>query len=166
MTINFRRARPTDLAAIVAIFNESVALPINDEVELITPASRRKWLAEFTAAFPLWVAEEADQVVAWCGLEPFYQHPAYRFAAEISLYVGRAVQGQGIGRRFLELVDRQVREQLPIRTVIAYIYQENQASQHLFTKAGFNYWGRLHQIANLNGTFHDLLIYGKAYQKD
>lgn len=53
MSITFRRARPDDLGAIVAIFNESVDLPINDEVELITPASRRDWLAEFTDDFPL-----------------------------------------------------------------------------------------------------------------
>lgn len=63
MTINFRRARSTDLGAIVTIFNESVDLPINDEVELITPDSRRAWLAEFDDDFPLWVAESAGQVV-------------------------------------------------------------------------------------------------------
>ncbi|HJA27049.1 MAG TPA: GNAT family N-acetyltransferase [Candidatus Limosilactobacillus intestinigallinarum] len=166
MTINFRRARSTDLGAIVTIFNESVDLPINDEVELITPDSRRAWLAEFDDDFPLWVAESAGQVVAWCGLEPFYPHPAYRFAAEISIYVGRAAQGQGIGRCFLDLVDRQVHDHLPIKTIVAYIYRGNQASQHLFTTAGFTRWGQLHQIANLNGTFHDLLIYGKTYKKD
>lgn len=68
MSITFRRARPDDLGAIVAIFNESVDLPINDEVELITPASRRDWLAEFTDDFPLWVAEQDGRVVGWCGL--------------------------------------------------------------------------------------------------
>lgn len=166
MTINFRRARSTDLGAIVAIFNESVNLPINDEVELITPDSRRAWLAEFNDDFPLWVAESAGRVVAWCGLEPFYPHPAYRFSAEISIYVGRGVQGQGIGRRFLDLVDRQAHDHLPIKTIIAYIYRGNEASQHLFATAGFTRWGRLYQIANLNGKFHDLLIYGKTYEKD
>ncbi|MFQ9706962.1 MAG: N-acetyltransferase family protein [Limosilactobacillus pontis] len=163
MAINFRRARPDDLHAIVAIFNESVDLPINDEVELVTPASRREWLAAFNDDFPLWVAEQDKRVVAWCGLEPFYPHPAYRFTAEISIYVGRPAQGQGIGRRFLSLVDQQVQARLPIRTIVAYIYQGNQASQHLFATAGFTHWGRLHQVANLNGKFHDLLIYGKTY---
>lgn len=166
MSITFRHARPDDLGAIVAIFNESVDLPINDEVELITPASRRDWLAEFTDDFPLWVAEQDGRVVGWCGLEHFYPHPAYRFAAEISIYVSRSVQGQGIGRRFLNLVDRAVRARLPIRSIIAYIYRGNEASQHLFAKAGFTRWGQLHQIANLKGTFHDLLIYGKTYEKD
>lgn len=75
MSITFRRARPDDLGAIVAIFNESVDLPINDEVELITPASRRDWLAEFTDDFPLWVAEQDGRVVGWCGLEHFSPPP-------------------------------------------------------------------------------------------
>ncbi|MFR0771817.1 MAG: N-acetyltransferase family protein [Limosilactobacillus pontis] len=75
MAINFRRARPDDLHAIVAIFNESVDLPINDEVELVTPASRREWLAAFNDDFPLWVAEQDKRVVAWCGLEPSIRTP-------------------------------------------------------------------------------------------
>lgn len=163
MAITFRQAQPADLNKIVAIFNESVDLPVNDEVELITPASRQEWLASFNDDYPLWVAEDNRNVLAWCGLEPFYPHPAYRFSAEISIYVGQVAQHQGLGRRFLNFVDQQVQTSLPIKTVVAYIYQENQPSQKLFSSTGFTYWGTLHHIATLNDRPHDLLIYGRTY---
>ena len=163
MAITFRRAQSADLNKIVAIFNESVDLPINDEVELITPASRQEWLASFNDDYPLWVAEDNGNVLAWCGLEPFYPHPAYRFSAEISIYVGRVAQHQGLGRRFLNFVDQQVQTGLPIKTDVAYIYQGNQPSQKLFSSAGFTYWGTLHHIATLNDHLYDLLIYGRTY---
>lgn len=163
MAIIFRRAQPADLNKIVAIFNESVDLPINDEVELITPESRREWLASFNDDYPLWVADDGGNVVAWCDLEPFYPHPAYRFSAEISIYVGQAAQHQGLGRRFLAFVDQQIRTGLLIKSVVAYIYQGNQPSQGLFKAAGFTYWGTLRHIATLNDRLHDLLIYGRTY---
>ncbi|MGN1283236.1 MAG: GNAT family N-acetyltransferase [Limosilactobacillus sp.] len=163
MTVVFRRARKTDLAKIVAIFNESVSLPINDEVELVTPESRRKWLNAFDDEHPLWVAVDDNEVVAWCGLEPFYPHPAYRASAEISIYVSKSAQQQGIGRRFLALVDQWARTHAATKTIVAYIYQGNKASQRLFASSGFEYWGTLHNIAMLNGKLHSLLIYGQTY---
>lgn len=165
MPLVFRRACPSDLTAIVDIFNESVALPVNDEVEVITPASRHEWLTSFNDDYPLWVAVQNEQIVAWCGLQQFYPHPAYRFSAEISLYVAKSAQHQGIGRRFLAFVDRQIKDHLSIKTVVAYIYQDNLPSIHLFSTAGFTSWGRLYQITTLNHHSYDLLIYGRTYEK-
>lgn len=163
MAITFRLARATDLAKIVAIFNESVNLPINDEVELVTPESRRDWLDAFDDDHPLWVAVADDEVVAWCGLEPFYPHSAYRASDEISIYVSRSAQHQGIGHRFLDLVNQWARTHATTKTIVAYIYQENEASQRLFAASGFEYWGTLHNIAILNDELHSLLIYGRTY---
>lgn len=163
MSINFRHARPADLPAIMEIFNESADLPVNDEVELVTPDSRQSWFSSFNDRFPIWVAENASGVIAWCALEPFYHHPAYRFSAEISLYVSQSVQRQGIGKQFLDFVDHQVRNNLTIKTIIAYIYQGNLPSQSLFIKAGYQKWGQLKQVAVLKQRAYSLLIFGKTY---
>lgn len=157
-----RLARQEDLPAIVTIFNESAALPVNDEKELISVKSRQSWFDQFDSQHPLWVVVQNGEVVAWCGLEAFYHHPAYRYSAEISIYVANRAHRQGIGRKLLTFVDQQA-PVLNLHTIIAYIYQPNIASQHLFEKAAYQYWGQLKEISRLNHHFHSLEIYGKNF---
>ncbi|MDD1405819.1 GNAT family N-acetyltransferase [Limosilactobacillus reuteri] len=44
---------------------------------------------------------------------------------------------QHLGRDLLTYAQKQIEDHLDIRTVIAYIYIENQASYHLFTSCGY-----------------------------
>lgn len=155
-----RRAQPNDLTTIVAIFNESAHLPVNDESELISVASRRQWFTQFDDHHPLWVACQDQQVIGWCSLEPFYPHKAYRYSAEISIYVAKQAHRTGVGQKLLKNADKAAHK-LNLHTIIAYIYQDNIASQRLFSKANYHHCGQLPEISNLNHRFHSLEIYYK-----
>lgn len=157
-----RNAQKEDLPRIVQIFNESAALPVNDENELVSVASRQQWFAQFDAVHPLWVAVIGQQVVGWCGLEPFYPHPAYRFSAEISIYVAQCAHRHGVASALLKTAD-QFAAAHEYKSLVAYIYEQNYGSQRLFAKTGYAHWGQLHNISTVNNQLHSLEIYGKNF---
>ena len=110
-----------------------------------------------------WVVDSDGKVSGWCALEYFSTHPAYTDTAEIAIYIHHGAHRQGLGRRLLAFADHQIKEELHFKTVVAYIYERNQASQGLFKQSGFEYWGHLPAIAKVAGEYRELKIYGKNY---
>ena len=49
---------------------------------------------------------------------------------------------------------------LSIRTMLAFVFGHNAASLALFRRFGFQDWGKLPQVAELDGVERDLLILG------
>lgn len=163
-TIKIRRAEASDWETIINIFNEAVAAGIaTDESKPITVADREEWFAQFDDRHPLWVVDSDGKVSGWCALEYFSTHPAYTDTAEIAIYIHHGAHRQCLGRRLLAFADQQIKEELHFKTVVAYIYERNQASQGLFKQSGFEYWGHLPAIAKVAGEYRELKIYGKNY---
>lgn len=160
-----RIAKPQDLSAIVKIFNQAVfAGNINDETNPVSATDRQSWFTQFNSHFPLWVLlDQQEQIVGWVSLEPFYAHPAYSHSAEISIYLDQQHQGMCLGQQMLNFVDQQISRSLSIKTVIAYIYERNHASQRLFSKCGYQHCGSLPKISYLNKEFRSLEIYCKHF---
>lgn len=165
MHYQIRLASKEDLPQIVAIFNQAIPLGVNDETAPVSVADREEWFTQFDATHPLWVLTTDEQVIGWCGLEYFYPHPAYDYSAEIAIYLDPQFHGQRLGRDLLTYVGKQIEQHLALKTVIAYIYTENQPSQHLFKNCGYAQWGQLPQIAKVNGQFRTLLIFGKHFNQ-
>ncbi|MBB1079256.1 N-acetyltransferase [Limosilactobacillus sp. STM2_1] len=162
--ISIQRATATDLPAIVAIYNQAIPLQIvTDDAKLISINSRLSWFQQFDNTHPLFVAKDNNQVCGWVALEYFFAHPAYQHSAEIAIYIDQAHQHQGLGQTLLAYIDRQITASLPLKTVVAYVYERNLASQHLFTKCGYKKWGSLPQIAKINHELRTLIIFGKHF---
>ena len=49
---------------------------------------------------------------------------------------------------------------LSIRTILAFVFGHNSASLALFRRFGFRDWGKLPQVAELDGVERDLLVLG------
>jgi L-amino acid N-acyltransferase YncA len=158
-----RHAVAADLPRIVAIYNASIPgrLATADTLP-VTVAERQAWFAEFDpAARPLWVAEEpAGNVAAWLSLRSFYGRPAYRATVEIGAYVDPAAQGRGLGRALVRHA-LAAAPALGIRTVLAFVFAHNAPSIALFGNAGFERWGLLPRVAELDGVERDLAILGR-----
>lgn len=162
--ITIQQATAANLPAIVAIYNQAVPTGIvTDDARPITVNSRQKWLKQFNQTHPLLVAKDNNKVCAWVALEQFINHPAYHLSAEIAIYIDQQHQHQGIGQQLLTYVDQQIVTHQSLRTVVAYVYERNQASQRLFTKCGYQQWGSLPQITKINGELRTLLIFGKNF---
>lgn len=156
-----RDAVATDLQAIVAIYNAAIPQRLaTADLEPISVASRSSWFYEhIPLKRPIWVME-VDQVIAgWLSFQSFYGRPAYHATAEISIYVAPNYQRCGIGRQLLTQAIRHS-PNFGLKTLLGFIFAHNQPSLHLFHSLGFQRWGFLPQVAELDGVERDLLIMG------
>lgn len=156
-----RNATETDLSAIVAIYNESIpSRTATADTETISVASRLNWYRDRPTNRPLWVVEIERIIVGWLSFQSFYGRPAYQHTAEVSIYIATVYQNRGIGSTLLQRAIAQSPE-LDLKTLLAFVFGHNQASMRLFTRYGFETWGNLPQIAELDNIERDLVILGR-----
>lgn len=95
---------PADAVACAAIYAPWVA-GSTASFELVAPDAAeiaRRFAALREGGYPVLVAERGGRVLGYAYAGMFRARPAYRHTVEHSVYVDRAVQGQGIGRRLVE----------------------------------------------------------------
>lgn len=129
----------------------------------VTVAQRESWFADFTPeSRPLWVATAGGggPPAGWLSLRSFYGRPAYHATAEVGVYVAPEAQRQGIARGLLAHA-LAAAPALGLRTLLAFVFGHNLPSIALFERAGFTPWGRLPQVAELDGVERDLAILGR-----
>ncbi|MCH2050213.1 MAG: GNAT family N-acetyltransferase [Trichodesmium sp. ALOHA_ZT_67] len=159
--MKIRNAEAKDLTVIVKIYNSSIPSRIaNGDLELISIENRISWYQEHSPdSRPILVVELDGQVIAWLSFQSFDDRPAYQATAEISIYVAPEYKGQGIGKKLLsEAIYRS--PQLGIKTLLGFIFAHNIPSLSLFNKFGFQHWGYLPKVADLDGIKGDLVILG------
>lgn len=160
--MQIRHAAAADLPHIVDIYNAAVPGRLaTADTEAVSVASRIAWFRDHDAArHPLWVAAQDLEVFGWLSFSPFSTRPAYRITAEISLYVAAAHHRCGIGQALLS----QAIENAPglgLRRLLGLIFDHNQASLRLFECAGFERWGLMPQVSELDGVERDVAILGR-----
>ncbi|EOB3454913.1 N-acetyltransferase family protein [Enterococcus hirae] len=163
--IHFSIATIEDLPRIVEIYNQSILTKQSTaDVTPITIEDKMAWfVAHDSKKRPLWIIQEAGEIVGWISLSNFYGRPAYDRTAEISIYIDEAYQHRGIGQYAMNFVEKQLLH-LGIETVLAFIFDSNQASQRLFEKNGYRLWGMLPEVAQIDERLLGLAIWGKSYR--
>ncbi len=159
--MKIRAAVAADLTAIVDIYNQSIVGRLaTADLEPVTVDDKLDWYHHRPANRPLWVAEKHNQLLGWLSFQNFYGRPAYLRTAEISIYVATAYHHQGIGSRLLQQAISQS-SQLHLTSLLGFIFAHNQPSLSLFSNYGFNQWGYLPDIAQLDGIERSLVILGR-----
>lgn len=163
-----RDAVETDLSAIVAIYNAAIPSRIaTADLEPVSVESRLSWFYEHTPrSHPIWVMEvdgalalPALGIAGWLSFQSFYGRPAYHATAEISIYVAPAYRRCGVGRQLLTKAIHHS-PSLGLKTLVGLIFAHNQPSLQLFELLGFQRWGYLPKVAELDGIERDLVIMG------
>ena len=157
-----RDATRADLAQIVAIYNASIPARLaTGDLEPVSVEAREPWFAAHNSEkYPLIVAETAGKkIIGWGGLTQFKARAAYRYTAEISIYVAPGHARQGVASAIADDLMRRCPE-LEIKSLVALIFGHNEPSVSFFSKRGFKLWGHLPRIADLDGVERDLVIYG------
>jgi phosphinothricin acetyltransferase len=106
------------------------------------------------------VTEREGKVIGWISLSPFYGRPAYAKTSEVSVYVDPSFHRQGHATTLLTEAARRS-PALGFDTLLAFVFAHNEPSIRLFERAGFQQWGRLPRVAELDGSRRDLLILGR-----
>ncbi|WP_114416989.1 GNAT family N-acetyltransferase [Marinospirillum perlucidum] len=160
--MSLRLARQKDLPEIVRIYNASIpAGKATADTLPVTVEQRLDWFASHQSPErPLWVWEDEQRLGGWVSLGDFYGRPAYRNTCEVSIYLDPACQGQGLGKKLLQHALEAARE-VGITRLVGYIFAHNEASLRLFEAEGFESWGYLPEVAEINGRVISLCILGK-----
>ncbi|MEH1921779.1 GNAT family N-acetyltransferase [Nostoc sp.] len=164
MTI--RHAAETDLPAIVAIYNAAVPSRMaTADLEPVSVESRLAWFkGRSPSQRPLWVIEIDGIIAGWLSFQSFYGRPAYSKTAEISIYIAPNFHRCGLGRQLLAQAINES-PSLGIKSLVCFIFAHNLPSLKLFETFGFQRWGHLPNIAELDSVERDLVIMGLRISK-
>src|SRR5213592_2077308 len=157
-----RDAVEADLPTIVEIYNATVPTRmVTAELEPTTVEARLPWFREHSSEhYPFWVAESEGRVIAWLDFKRFLPRCAYRGTAEISVYVDEKLRRRGVARRLVrEAIARA--PSLGINALVGLIFGHNEPSLKLFEQLGFQRWGHLPGVAQLEAVERDLIVMGQ-----
>jgi L-amino acid N-acyltransferase YncA len=98
-----RPATADDAGAIGAIYDEAIATGVATFAwGPHHAAERTAWLGDRDARAPVWVTDDAGEVLGWSALAPFSHRPWYDGVAEYTVYMARAAHGRGLGGDMLD----------------------------------------------------------------
>ena len=113
-----------------------------------------------TTRFPVFVSVLDKEVCAWISLGPYrIDRQALEHVAEVSYYVEKSRQGEGIGTQLLEYAIRKAPE-FGFSVLLAILLGRNLGSIRLLEKLNFSCWGSLPGIAKIDDQEVDHLYYG------
>jgi phosphinothricin acetyltransferase len=157
-----RLMKAEDLEAINKIYNQAVRTKFSTaHTEPISMEERLAWFREHEPGrFPVYVWEENSQVLGWISFSPYRKgRKALQTTAEISYYVDKEHQRRGIGS---QLVGHAISDasRYNFKTLIAILLDPNTASIALLKKYGFEIWGNMPGIADIEGSWYNHQYYG------
>jgi L-amino acid N-acyltransferase YncA len=152
--VTLRAMTAADADGVLAVYAEGIATgTATFETE---PPSWAVWDAGHLPACRV-VAVSDGLLLGWAALTPVSGRCVYRGVAEVSVYVGAAARGRGVGRALLgELV--RLSEAEGLWTLQAGIFVENEASLALHRACGFREVGRRERLGALHGVWHDVIL--------
>jgi phosphinothricin acetyltransferase len=180
-----QRASEKDLSEILAIYNQTIAgKQATANLTPVTCEERTDWFDEHikSPTRPIYVVKvinkatqstaqietaqiETAPIVAWGSFSDLYARPAYHISTEISIYLHKDYHGQGLGSLLTCWMLTQA-PSLGIHNVIALIFAHNQPSLGLFRKLGFEQWGYMPKVCDMQGFIADVVMLGKAVSSD
>ncbi|SNT17302.1 phosphinothricin acetyltransferase [Sphingomonas laterariae] len=157
--VRLRAATLDDAEAIAAIYAPYVAeTAISFEEEAPGADEMRRRIAAVTTHFAWFVAEQDGQISGYAYADLFRTRPAYRWAAETTVYVAQGQHGLGIGRTLYAALLESLRAQGYV-TAIGAVTLPNPASAALHEAMGFTLAGTYRGIGFKHGSWHDVGIW-------
>lgn len=160
--MNIRLAEYKDLEALVEIYNQAILTGrCTADMDTFSVEERTSWFEEhLSLEYPLYVYEVDNKVVGYIyfsGYRPGRR--AMKHTAEVSYYIHKDYQRQGIGSKMMEFAIEKSKE-LNFKTLVAILLAFNIPSIKLLKKFGFEEWGCLPDIAEFDGEITSHLYYG------
>jgi len=153
-------AQETDIGRIVEIYNSAIPGRLaTADTELATIESKSDWFLGHSKMRPLYAAVSDGKIIGWASFQDFYGRPAYHATAELSIYVDPKYQNSGTGSRILKACLNRTQE-IGINTILGFVFEHNIPSIKLLRKFGFQQWGLLPEVAEMDGMLYNLTIQG------
>jgi phosphinothricin acetyltransferase len=140
-------------AAIYAPFVTESAVSFEEQAPSVGEFIGR--IAHYQESHGFLVAEKNGEIAGFAYAGPYRERPAYRWAAESSVYVHPGHRHQGIGKALYDALFDLLRE-YRFKVVIAGVTLPNPASLALHTSLGFQHVGVFPQIGYKHGAWRDV----------
>jgi phosphinothricin acetyltransferase len=159
--ITLREATPADVPSICAIHNQGIEDRVATlDVDPHTLDEQKAWFDRHGSRHPVIVAEALGATVGWASLNQFSARAAYRFVADLSVYIERGWRGKGIGTLLLREMDARARA-LGYHKIVLSAFPFNQAGMRLYEKFGFRTVGIYREQGLIDGRWVDTIIMEK-----
>ncbi len=127
-----------DLQRVCDIYNHYVVTThASFEAEPVSVEEMERRMLEYTKDYPWLVFEKDGEVIGFCYASKWRPRPAYRFTAEVTIYLDKNHLNQGIGKSLYQQLFAQLKSQ-GIHSLIATISIPNEKSQALHEGLGFS----------------------------
>lgn len=164
MAVRIREATPKDAAALVEIYAPYVretAVTFEYDVPSVAEFSGR--IERVLEKFPYLVAENDGEIVGYAYAGAFHPRAAYRWCAEMSVYVKQNARRMGVGRMLYDEMEAILRMQR-LTNVEACIAVPSAPDAHLtmdsvrfHEKMGYRMVGAFHQCGYKFDTWYDMV---------
>lgn len=137
--MSIRTATEKDIPSMLEIYRpyvENTTYSFEYDVPSRDTFTRR--FHDHTAQFPWLVWEEDGAVLGYAYAGAPWERSAYRWCAEVSIYLSSEIQGKGIGRALYERLEEILRRQ-GYRLVYALITSENRHSLAFHNHLGYTF---------------------------
>ncbi|UWQ77861.1 GNAT family N-acetyltransferase [Leisingera sp. S132] len=154
-----RSATAADAEAVCAIANWVIrdTLATFNTIEK-TPEQVRRQIAASNGAYL--VAEQDGEILGHAHFFPFRPGPGYRFTAEHTIHLLPAAQGQGAGRRLMQMLEKKAKE-AQIHVLIASVSSANPAAIAFHAALGYVETARMPELGCKNGLWLDTVFMQK-----
>ena len=161
--MDIRLAQNSDLEAINTIYNQAVAAQYcTADLDSISMREREIWFQTHSEEnYPVFVGEESGEVVAWFSFSAWRSgRRALVQTAEVSYYIHDQHFRKGYASQLMSFALTKAPE-LGFKNLFAILLEPNTVSIKLLEKFEFELWGRLPDIANIDGEICSQRIYGR-----
>jgi L-amino acid N-acyltransferase YncA len=159
--IRLRDATPTDVSSICAIHNQGIEDRVATlDVDPRTLNEQMEWFRHHGPRYPVIVAESIGDIIGWASLNQFSARPAYRFVADLSVYIARQWRGKGVGTLLLREIEVRAHV-LGYHKIVLAAFPFNQAGMRLYERFGFRTVGIYHEQGLIDGRWVDTIIMEK-----
>jgi len=154
-----RKATEQDLPAILDIYNDAILhTTAVYNYEPHTLDMRKEWWRQKQLGnFPVWVAERSGAVAGFSTYGPFRMWAAYKYTAEVSVYIAPGYRRLGIAKLLYASLLQSAKEQ-QLHTLVAGIDAANDSSIRLHEHFGFVPVAHFREVGFKFGRWLDLVF--------
>ena len=161
-----RIARPADASGMLSVLAPFITdSTTNFATQVPSLSAYTRQLTAGLAVYPALVCCQGETITGFAYATRFREQAAYDWAAELTIYLSPAVQGQGLGRRLLTRLLQLLKKQ-HIAVAYSCLARPNPASEGLHRSLGFRRLGAFPQSGYKGGQWIDIIWYEKRLRPE
>ncbi|MGZ2368244.1 N-acetyltransferase family protein [Ancylomarina sp. YFZ004] len=161
--MNIRLAQHTDLKSINTIYNQAIdARYCTADLDHISLEEREQWFQSHSEdKYPVYVGEVEGEVIAWFSFSAWRAgRRALAMSSEVSYYIHENHFRKAYASQLMNFALSKA-PALGFRNLFAILLAPNIASTKLLEKFDFELWGKLIDVAEIDGEVCSQGIYGR-----